>query len=149
MAISLVHRRLYGSGDVGLVQLDEYLASLLDQLKTSMQQCHAGTELGHDLEPLRMPTDASVNLGIVVAEWVTNASNTPIRRPGRNPGEAATGRRHRQNWLSRMTASGVEDAARRDRPGHAIVAWPRECGPIEYLSASAARRRGSFPSAAG
>jgi two-component sensor histidine kinase len=34
---------------------------------------HGGALLRHELEPLRMSTDASVNLGVVVAEWVTNA----------------------------------------------------------------------------
>ncbi len=29
--------------------------------------------LTYDIEPLRLKTDASVNLGVIVAEWVTNA----------------------------------------------------------------------------
>lgn len=74
LAISLVHKRLYSSGDVRFVQLDEYLSSLLEHLETSMRaEGHGGASLRHELEPLRMPTDASVNLGVVVAEWVINA----------------------------------------------------------------------------
>jgi two-component sensor histidine kinase len=74
LAISLVHKRLYTSGDVRFVQLDEYLTSLLEHLETSMRaEGHGGASLHHALEPLRMRTDASVNLGVVVAEWVTNA----------------------------------------------------------------------------
>jgi two-component sensor histidine kinase len=34
---------------------------------------HAGALLHHELEPLKLRTDASVNLGVVTAEWVTNA----------------------------------------------------------------------------
>ena len=32
-----------------------------------------GAWLRYDLEPLKLATDASINLGVVVTEWVTNA----------------------------------------------------------------------------
>jgi two-component sensor histidine kinase/CHASE3 domain sensor protein len=73
MAISSVHRRLYTSGDVRFVSLDEYLSSLLDQLAKSMRDEGHGATLRYDLEPLKLPTDASVNLGVVATELVTNA----------------------------------------------------------------------------
>jgi two-component sensor histidine kinase len=72
-AIASVHKRLYSAGDVRFVALDEYLSGLLDQLSTSMRNEGSGAWLRYDLEPLRLPTDASVNLGVVVSEWVTNA----------------------------------------------------------------------------
>jgi two-component sensor histidine kinase/CHASE3 domain sensor protein len=74
LAISLVHRRLYtAGGDVRLVTLDEYLASLLDHLETSMRSEGHGAALVYQLEPLKLTTDSAVNLGVIVAEWVTNA----------------------------------------------------------------------------
>jgi two-component sensor histidine kinase len=74
LAISLVHKRLYSSGDVRFVELDGYVASLLEHLETSMRaEGHGGASLRHELEPLKLATDASVNLGVVVTEWVTNA----------------------------------------------------------------------------
>jgi two-component sensor histidine kinase/CHASE3 domain sensor protein len=72
-AISSVHRWLYGAGDVRIVALDEYLSSLLDHLQGSVGAEGHGASLLYDLEPLKLPTDLSVNLGIVVAELVTNA----------------------------------------------------------------------------
>jgi len=72
-AISLVHRRLYGSSDVRAVMLDEYLTGLLDHLKTSMRGDRQSTTLSYDLAPVQLGTDASINLGVVVTEWVTNA----------------------------------------------------------------------------
>jgi two-component sensor histidine kinase len=72
-AISLVHRRLYSSGDVSAVALDEYLAGLLEHLEASMRDEGHTASVSHDLDPIELNTDASVNLGVVVAEWVTNA----------------------------------------------------------------------------
>ena len=72
-AISDVHKRLYSSGDVRSVALDEYLSGLLNQLQSSMQSEGHGASLDYHLEPLKLPTDSSINLGVVVTEWVTNA----------------------------------------------------------------------------
>jgi two-component sensor histidine kinase len=72
-AISDVHKRLYSSGDVRLVALDEYLSDLLKNLQSSMQNEGHGASLDYHLEPLKLPTDSSINLGLVVTEWVTNA----------------------------------------------------------------------------
>jgi len=72
-AVAAVHKRLYSSHDVMVVALDEYLASLLDHFAASMRSEGHGTSLRYSLEPLRLGTDASINLGVVVTEWVTNA----------------------------------------------------------------------------
>ena len=72
-AISSVHKRLYSSSDVRFVALDEYLSGLLDQLATSMREEGLGASLRYELEPVKLQTDASINLGVVVTEWVTNA----------------------------------------------------------------------------
>ena len=71
-AVGLIHRRLYGADDVGLVSMDEYLSGLLDQLAASMHSEGHGMSLRYDLDPLRLSTDAGVNLGVVASEWVTN-----------------------------------------------------------------------------
>jgi two-component sensor histidine kinase len=72
-AVSSVHKRLYASGDVRSVALDEYLTSLLEQLQKSMHDEGLGASLSYDLESIKLPTDASINLAVVVTEWVTNA----------------------------------------------------------------------------
>ena len=73
VAIAAVHKRLYQSGDVGLVALDEYLSGLLDSLVTTMRAAGHGGSLTYDLEPAKLGTDASINVGVVVTELVTNA----------------------------------------------------------------------------
>jgi len=72
-AISSVHQRLYGSGDANVVDLGEYLSGLLANIEASMRDEGRAASLTYDIEPLRLKTDASVNLGVIVAEWVTNA----------------------------------------------------------------------------
>ena len=72
-AIALLHQRLYSSGDPRLVALDEYLSRLLDHLETSMHAEGHTASLRYDIAPLQLTTDAAINLGVVVTEWVTNA----------------------------------------------------------------------------
>lgn len=72
-AVSLVHRHLYNTGDVRFVDLRDYLSALLSHLQTSMQADGFGAKLVHDVQAVRLRTDASISLGIIVAEWVTNA----------------------------------------------------------------------------
>jgi two-component sensor histidine kinase/CHASE3 domain sensor protein len=72
-AISSVHKRLYSSGDAKFVDLDEYLSSLLKNVEAAMHDEGHGASLRYDLEPLKLKTDSSVNLGVIVTEWVTNA----------------------------------------------------------------------------
>jgi len=68
-----VHRRLYSSGDAESVDLNEYLSTLLANIEASMRDEGHDAALRHDIEPLRLKTDACVSLGVIVAEWVTNA----------------------------------------------------------------------------
>lgn len=72
-AISLVHKRLYSSGDVRFVELKEYLSGLLEHLELAMRNEGHLTSLKLDIAPLNLRTDASINLGVIVTEWITNA----------------------------------------------------------------------------
>ena len=72
-AVGLVHKRLYSSGEVGVVELQEYLSGLLGQLASSMKGQGFEGELVYDIEPALLRTDSSINLGVIVSEWVTNA----------------------------------------------------------------------------
>ena len=72
-AVSLVHKRLYGSSDVRAVALDEYLGGLLDHLRTSLRSQVRGVSLTYHIDRIELATDVSINLGVVVTELVTNA----------------------------------------------------------------------------
>ena len=72
-AVALVHKKLYLSGDVHSVALEEFLASLLQQVEVSMRDAGHTASLKAELASLKMPTDKSVSVGVIAAEWVTNA----------------------------------------------------------------------------
>lgn len=72
-AVSTVHKRLYSSGTTDWVALDEYLAGLLEHLEISMRDAGHVSFLRRELDPVKLKTDASINLGVIVSEWVTNA----------------------------------------------------------------------------
>lgn len=72
-AIAGIHRRLYTSEDVRHVDMAAYLSTLLSELDASMQGQGRNLRLTRMLEPLHVPTDRAVSLGVIVTELVTNA----------------------------------------------------------------------------
>jgi two-component sensor histidine kinase len=72
-AVAHVHRRLYTSGDMATVAMDEYLEGLIDELGKSVGPGDASPTITLQAEPMRVSTDQAVSLGVVVTELVTNA----------------------------------------------------------------------------
>ena len=72
-AIAGIHRRLYTSDDVEAVELDAYLASLVEELQASMRASGRDHVIRLSAAPVRLATDKAVSLGVVVTELVTNA----------------------------------------------------------------------------
>lgn len=72
-AITEIHKHLYTAGDVTSVELDGYMGALLAQLEKTLASEGHGAWIRQDIEPVRVSTNASINLGIIVVEWVTNA----------------------------------------------------------------------------
>jgi two-component sensor histidine kinase len=72
-AIAGVHRHLYTSSDVRVVNIATYLESLVEELEAAMRA--SGREYGIRLsaEPLEIATDKVVSIGVIVTELVTNA----------------------------------------------------------------------------
>ena len=72
-AVAHVHRRLYTSGDMSSVDMDEYLKGLIDELGKSVGPGAGSPAITLEVEPMRVSTDQAVSLGVVVTELVTNA----------------------------------------------------------------------------
>jgi two-component sensor histidine kinase len=73
LAVASVHKRLYSADDARFVDLQEYLSSVLDSVAASLHGQGHVASLRYEIEPLRLKTDSSINLGVIVTEWVTNA----------------------------------------------------------------------------
>lgn len=72
-AIASVHRRLYNSRQIGTVQLDEYVENLLSELEASIRDDKRPHRIVLTAQPMDLPTDKVVTLGLIVSELVTNA----------------------------------------------------------------------------
>jgi two-component sensor histidine kinase len=72
-AIAQVHRRLYSSGDVEFVSMDDYLRALVAELEQTWSSPTSPRMLLLTAEPIKLKTDRAVSLGVIVNELVTNA----------------------------------------------------------------------------
>jgi len=74
MAVAGIHRRLYTSSDVRVVELGSYLMSLIDELSAAIDEAEKkyAVALRADAD-VRVPTDKAVSIGVIVTELVTNA----------------------------------------------------------------------------
>ena len=72
-AIAQVHRRLYTSGDVESVDMDEYLRAIVDELQATWSTPSSPRIISLEAEALKLHTDKAVSLGVIVNELVSNA----------------------------------------------------------------------------
>ncbi|WP_374447118.1 sensor histidine kinase [Stella sp.] len=72
-AIAGLHRRLYTTDDVRVVEIDAYLRSLVEELQAAMRAGGRDHPIRLEAETVRVPTDKAVSIGVVVTELVTNA----------------------------------------------------------------------------
>jgi two-component system, sensor histidine kinase PdtaS len=71
-SMSLVHQNLYSGGDVSEVSADRYLEQLIKTVCKSFDpggQC----QLNLNLDPVVLPPDTAMNLGLISNEIITNA----------------------------------------------------------------------------
>ncbi len=72
-AVAQIHKSLYTSSDVTSVALNDYLGVMLDNLDLAMRNDGHTARLISSLDPVQLPTDQSISLGVVATELVTNA----------------------------------------------------------------------------
>jgi two-component sensor histidine kinase len=72
-AIAGIHRSLYTSDDVRVVNVAAYLGKLVEELAEAMKESGREYPIRLTAEHLQVPTDKAVSVGVVVTELVTNA----------------------------------------------------------------------------
>jgi chemotaxis family two-component system sensor kinase Cph1 len=72
-AVALVHRRLYGGGPAETVDLGRYIDDLGGELIASIGPEWAA-QISIDADPVLMPADRAVNIGLLLTELVINAN---------------------------------------------------------------------------
>ena len=72
-AVSLVHRRLYGSDQIHTVDGARYIDDLLDDLLGSMDP-EWQSQVVRDLQPVLLPNDRAISIGLILTELVINAN---------------------------------------------------------------------------
>jgi len=72
-AIAQIHRRLYTSNDIRFVEMDTYLEGLVEELEGAMRAAGREHTIILRAEPIPIPTDKAVSVGVIVTELVTNA----------------------------------------------------------------------------
>ena len=73
-AIASLHRRLYTSDDVRVVEVNVYLASLVEELSAAMNlKQNSSLRLVAAPSEILLATDKAIALGVIVTELVTNA----------------------------------------------------------------------------
>lgn len=82
-AVALVHRRLYRDDQIETIDLSRYLGELLDDLKQSLGE-EWSRHMLLSIAPVLIPTDRAVNIGLIAAELVINA--TKYAYPGQSGG---------------------------------------------------------------
>lgn len=73
-AIAEIHRQLFTTGNVGLVEVDRYLTALLSQFEAASSGAGGSRiALRPIFDPVILTTSDAIHLGIIITEWVTNA----------------------------------------------------------------------------
>lgn len=70
-AVAQVHRRLYSSDDIGTIDMREFLTAMIEELGETWSGGDRALILAAD--PISLPTDRAVSLGVIVNELVGNA----------------------------------------------------------------------------
>ena len=73
-AISKVHHRLYTRDDLTTIDLDDYLETLVSELRVSLDKSQRSVTLDLRADPIEVSPDEAVSIGVIVNELVSNAA---------------------------------------------------------------------------
>lgn len=83
-SMALIHQHLYQNTDLGHIDLEQYIAHLLQQLRQSYRS-DARIRFFADIEPVQFNLDTVIPIGLIITELVSNAMKHAF--PDNQPGE--------------------------------------------------------------
>ncbi|MGF1938194.1 MAG: PAS domain S-box protein [Nostoc sp. ChiQUE02] len=72
-SISLIHKNLYTSANIGQIDVADYISNLAASLLISYQICPSKIALETDIDPLNLNVDQAIACGLVINELISNA----------------------------------------------------------------------------
>ncbi len=81
-AISKVHHRLYTRDDLTTIDLDDYLETLVGELRLSLEKSQRSVTLELRADPIEVSPDEAVSIGVIVNELVSNAAKYAFAEGG-------------------------------------------------------------------
>jgi two-component sensor histidine kinase len=72
-AIAGMHRSLYTSDDVRIVEMSRYLSTLVSELASTLEKSSRKTSIATHFEGVSLASDRAVSVGMIVTELLTNA----------------------------------------------------------------------------
>lgn len=72
-AMALIHETLFRSENLANLEVDQYIAKLVDSVKTAMQAAAARVHFQVQTDDIRLSSDQAVYCGLILNELITNA----------------------------------------------------------------------------
>lgn len=72
-AVGTVHKQLYSTTEVQTIALDDFLPKLAEDIEGSMRGEGLSARVSKEVDPVSLTTDQTINVGIILSEWITNA----------------------------------------------------------------------------
>lgn len=73
ISMSMIHEKLYKSQNLSKIDIAEYLSELVNELFDSYQIGDADITLKQDIEPVQLPLETSIHLGLIANELISNS----------------------------------------------------------------------------
>jgi len=107
-SFSLLHEMLYKSPDTTNIRLDIYIGNIVREMFESLRNPASGAVLDTEIEPLELPFQSALYLGLIASEALTNAMKYALNH--RNGGFIAIS-------VKALSPTSIELRVRDDGPG--------------------------------
>lgn len=72
-SMSVVHEQLYKTAELGKINIQDYVSTLLEQIEIALDPSDADIDMHWNIEPVQLDIDTAIPLGLVISELVNNA----------------------------------------------------------------------------